>query len=75
MLSVSLIPMTTHVVVTLFSGETKEKVDHFSNACYKRFDTLEQAEAFIINYGEAIKLRDILQSESLEDLMQRLCVN
>jgi hypothetical protein len=75
MLSVRLLSITTHVVVTCFSNETKEKFNHFSHACYKRFDTLEQAQAFIINYDKAIKLLDVLQSEPLEDLMQRLRMN
>jgi hypothetical protein len=67
--------LMTYVVVMCVSNETKAKVERFSNACYKRFDTSEQAEAFNTNYDEAMKLRISSHDEPLQDMMQRLSMD
>jgi viroplasmin and RNaseH domain-containing protein len=66
-------PTLVKLVVTVNRNGCKEMVDKFAHACHKRFDTVEEAEAFLEEYEEAEGLkRRACSSADLEDMMRRL---
>jgi viroplasmin and RNaseH domain-containing protein len=66
------------VILTCHSNEAKAKVNGYSSACHKHFETQDQAEAFNTNFEKAKRYKSAVElspDTTLESMMSQLVIN